>query len=98
MDETITCIASFIAKDDLVDKLRMVLNSLVGPTRREEGCLSYVVHQGIDDSRLFTVIEKFRNRSSFEFHGQQPYLTSFKETVGELVTHVSVNLYKSVES
>jgi quinol monooxygenase YgiN len=97
MNENILCVATFTAKKGNAEKLRFALRALIEPTRKEEGCISYVLYEGIENPNLFTMIEKFTDRKSFDFHSQQPYLVNFKESAGELIESVSVNLHKIVE-
>ncbi len=97
MRNNVVCIASFKAKEGAEENLKQALGMLVEPTRIEKGCVSYDLLYGIEDARLFTVVEVFESREAFLLHGEQPYLLEFKEKLGDLVESVSVNLHKVVE-
>lgn len=94
MNKNILCVATFTAKKGCAEKLKNALSALIEPTRKEKGCISYVLYEGLENPDLFTMIENFADRKSFDFHSQQPYLLSFKETAGEFIESVSVNLFK----
>ncbi len=97
MNENILCVATLTAKEGCAEKLRSALSALVEPTRKEEGCISYVLYEGIENPNLFTMVEQFTDRESFDFHSQRPYLVDFKESAGELIESVTINLHKLAE-
>jgi quinol monooxygenase YgiN len=94
MNKEVTCIANFTAKNGKTNELKQSLAALVDPTRSEEGCLSYTLHQNVENKNMFTMIEIFTNKESYDFHGKQPYLVNFKGIVEELVDSVSVGIYE----
>jgi quinol monooxygenase YgiN len=94
MNEEITCIAQFMAKEEKKEQLKQSLMELLEPTRSENGCLSYTLHEDAENSKILTMIEKFMNKEAFDLHGQQPYLENFKNIVGDLVDSVEVATYK----
>jgi quinol monooxygenase YgiN len=96
MNEEIICIAQFTAKEEEKEQLKQSLIELLEPTRNEEGCISYQLHENIENSKIFTMIEKFKNKDAFDFHEQQPYLENFKNIVGNLVDSVDVSIYKNI--
>ena len=96
MSEEIICIAQFIAKEEKKDQLKLSLIELLEPTRNENGCLSYTLHENIENPNILTVIENFKNKEAFDLHGQQPYLVNFKNIVGDLASSAEVTISKKV--
>lgn len=95
--DEIIVVATFVAKDGESEKLQVALSTLIEPTRKEEGCLRYELHQGIENPKEFTVLERFKNMEAAQFHTSQTYLRKFIETtLKELVESSSVKLYKEV--
>jgi quinol monooxygenase YgiN len=95
MNSEITCIAQFTAKKEKTEQLKRSLTALIEPTRKEPGCLSYSLHQNTENENMFTMIERFKDKEAFDFHGRQPYLVNFKNSVEELIESVDVNMYES---
>lgn len=93
MTTAFTCLATFTAKDNLQDKLKEILISLVDLTRKETGCISYTLHQGSENPLLFSVIEHYKDEAAYEFHNAQPYLLKLKEVLPELVDQAVINTY-----
>lgn len=100
MTNEIIGVATFTAKSGKADALRKALFDLLEPTRREDGCLSYTLNENLNNPNVFTMIERFKNKMSFESHCNEPYLLHFKENMlGELVesSSISVELYKEID-
>lgn len=69
--------ARFTAKKGKEDELRDRLESLVEPTRSEEGCEFYYLHQVKDQKGRFLFYECFRDQEAFDIHSNAPYLKKF---------------------
>ena len=49
-------------------ELVQTLLSMIEPTGKEAGCLSYTVFCNIDDKNRFTLLEEWKNRKDLEDH------------------------------
>jgi quinol monooxygenase YgiN len=56
------------AKPDKVEELKAVLTSLVAPTRKEAGCLSYEIFQNRADPCDFTFVEEWASDAALDAH------------------------------
>jgi quinol monooxygenase YgiN len=79
------CLAQFISKPGKENDLIKALSSLIEPTRAESGCISYDLHQDINQPRKLTMIEFFKSKEAFDFHAKQSYLTLFQNIASELI-------------
>ena len=61
-------VARVKARSNKVNELLSVLSSLVEPTRKEPGCLSYELMQNNEDPTDFTLIEKWQSNTALESH------------------------------
>ena len=59
----LTSLAFFRAKSGQTKSLGKALTDLVDPTRQEAGCISYDVHQSLQDSDSWFVYENWRSSS-----------------------------------
>ena len=66
--DTLRVIARVKACPGKANELLSVLSSLVEPTRKEPGCLSYELLQNNEDPTDFTLIEEWRNNTTLESH------------------------------
>lgn len=66
--DTLRVIVRIKARPDKVNELLSVLSSLVEPTRKEVGCLSYELLQHNEDPTDLTLVEEWQNESTLELH------------------------------
>ena len=71
------------AKDAYRDEVNAVLQDMVKHTRKEEACELYSLHQGIEDTNLFTFYEIWKSKEGLDAHNQQPYIKAFGELAAE---------------
>lgn len=65
---TIKVIAHIKAKPDTIDATRELLESLILPTRIEEGCITYQLYQNEADPTDFTFIEEWTSDEDLSAH------------------------------
>ena len=65
----LTVVAEMVAKPGQEDELKRRLLSLIEPTRREDGCVQYDLHQNTNQAG--------RSREALERHLQSPHLLAF---------------------
>jgi quinol monooxygenase YgiN len=67
-ENTLRVVARVKARPNKVNELLSVLSSLVEPTRKEPGCLSYELMQNNEDPTDFTLIEEWQSNTALESH------------------------------
>ena len=73
-EDAVILIARVVAKQGDEEVVREALASLVEPTRKEEGCIHYILHQAKDDKRKFMFYEVWTSRDALKKHGQTPHM------------------------
>ncbi len=58
--------------------------ALVEPTHREQGCILYALHQGVDDPRRLAFVERWASRESLDAHLASPDVQEVLARVEEL--------------
>ena len=89
-------VARVTAKDGCIDKLLEVLQSLVAPSRAEEGCITYDLHQDVENENLFMFYEVWESESHFEAHGKTKHFLDATGQFPELTSDFSADKYKKV--
>ena len=79
----LTVIAHARAKPGKEAQAREILQALVAPTRLEEGCLDYDLHQSVEDSSLFVFYENWATPAALEAHARSPHIAHFRSISGE---------------
>lgn len=82
---SIHIIARFNARPDAVDALRPLLVAMLEPTRKEAGCLSYVLLNNLADPTDFTFVEEWADQAAIDAHMQTPHLKALVENTAPLL-------------
>jgi quinol monooxygenase YgiN len=79
--DTLRVIVRMKARPDKVNELLSLLSSLVEPTRKEVGCLSYELLQQNEDPTDLTLVEEWQSENALELHIATKH---FKDTTTKL--------------
>jgi quinol monooxygenase YgiN len=82
---TVTIVAQVTARSDGVDAVKAELLKMLAPTRQEEGCLEYRLHQDNDDPAVFVFYENWQSRACLERHINSPHYRAYVAAVGGLL-------------
>ena len=72
--DAVCLIARVKAKEGEEEKVKKALSTMVAPTRKEEGCIHYILHQAADDKTLFMFYEVWTSRDALKKHVQTPHM------------------------
>jgi len=88
------------AKEGEEDKVKEALSSLVEPTRKEEGCIHYILHQVSNDKTKFMFYEVWASREALKQHGKTPHMKALGPKLKGLTepdASAGVTFYQLVE-
>jgi quinol monooxygenase YgiN len=68
MSDTIVLNVHMEAKDGREEDLARELQSLVAPTRQEQGCLTYELHRDPENDKMFMFYEQFADQTALDAH------------------------------
>lgn len=89
----LTVIAKVTAQPQQVEAVKAALQTVLEPTRKENGCLLYDLHQDIEHKNIFFFYEHWDTVSHLETHRMTPHMVHLGETIkGLLEKHMEVNL------
>ena len=78
-------------------ELHRELLALVGPTRKEAGCLCYDLHVDENDDSLFFFYERWASKEAHAAHDKTAHVTHIKAVLPNLTTGVRMLFLKHVE-
>lgn len=61
-------VARLPAKKDKVGEVKTILRGLIGPTRKEKGCITYELLQNKVDPADFTFVEEWESDAALDAH------------------------------
>jgi quinol monooxygenase YgiN len=85
MEDKITVIARFKAKQGSDQPLKELLLSLIENSRSDKGCISYDLHQALDDPELFVFYETWENKELLSEHSATAHIRQFRSNVKSLL-------------
>jgi quinol monooxygenase YgiN len=81
----LTVVAEIVAKPGKEQELRQQLLSMVEPTRQEEGCIQYDLHESDEHPGRFVFFENWTGADALERHFATPHLQGFIARMDELL-------------
>lgn len=74
----LTIVANIIAKQDKIEVVKSELIKLIEPTRLEEGCIDYDLHQDNENPAHFVFLENWTSRELLQKHLQSEHIAAYK--------------------
>src|SRR6201996_2530853 len=68
--EAVTLVVLFKSREGQEPLLEAELRALVGPTRKEDGCITYDLHRGAEVAGTFLLHEVWASRDAHRLHTQ----------------------------
>lgn len=87
MSKKYTVVATFQSRLGKEKALREALVKLLVPTRKEEGCLNYNLHESHEIPGKFLFYENWASKEIFEPHLSTPHIKELLSKVEELCLH-----------
>ncbi|HRX50602.1 MAG TPA: putative quinol monooxygenase [Candidatus Krumholzibacteria bacterium] len=94
----LTLIATTVAKPAHADAVAAAMARLVAPTRREPGCLEYVMHRGADDPTRIVFYERWESDAHLDAHTRTPHFLECMEAIDGLTDTVELVRLRAVAS
>jgi len=93
----IIIVAKNIIKEGMSDEFKRLTKELIVESRKEEGCISYVLHEDINNPCILTFIESWTDQKAIDFHNTTKHFTTIVPKLSAIAKEASqVNLYKAL--
>jgi len=86
----ITVVAQVVAKKEALESVRDELLKLVAPTRGEEGCIEYRLHQDSENPALFVFYENWEDEGCLARHMESDHFKAYIRAVDGLLAGKTV--------
>ena len=94
--DAVTLIVILRAKEGQESLLEAELRAMVGPTRREEGCLTYDLHRGADAPGALLLHEVWASREHHRLHTQTPHFLRWNARKDALLVGREATFWKQI--
>jgi quinol monooxygenase YgiN len=93
----VTVVARIRAKVDKVQRVEEELRKLLAPTRAENGCINFDMHQGVTDHAQFLFHENWTSEAALKAHFETPHIKNWLRVAEELLAEpLEVTLWNRV--
>ena len=97
MMKQVSVVARVRAVKGMEEKVRRECLALVAPSRSEQGCINYDLHQSADDPALLLFYENWTSREDLERHLETAHSLGFDErTEGMLDGPIEITLWEMI--
>lgn len=83
-------VAKIVAKPGKEKETLEELQRMIAPTRKEPGCIKYVLHRSAENPAEYWFVEEWSSKAELDSHMQTPHFVSLEERVLELTESAEV--------
>ncbi|MCC5947316.1 MAG: antibiotic biosynthesis monooxygenase [Nitriliruptoraceae bacterium] len=83
--DLLTVIATMKAAPGKEDELRAALEAVIPPTRQEDGCVNYDLHESVDEPGLFAFYENWDSVAHHDAHNGTAHLAELRAALDGLL-------------
>jgi quinol monooxygenase YgiN len=96
-EDKVTVIARIRAKADRAQRVKEELLKLLAPTRAENGCINFDMHQGATDHTQFLFHENWTSEAALKAHFETPHIKNWLRVAEDLLAEpLEVTLWNRV--
>lgn len=89
-------VATITVKSDNKEEVLVALQNVVNATRKEEGNVSYDLHQNITNPLEYTILEVWKSQEAIDLHNASAHFDEFKKAIGEKIEGLKVDIIKQI--
>ncbi|MFZ3207264.1 MAG: putative quinol monooxygenase [Geobacteraceae bacterium] len=93
----ITVVAKVVAKKESVESVKNELLKLIAPTRKEDGCIDYCLHQDNDNPAVFIFHENWKSEKCLARHMDSDHFKNYVRAVDGMIEAMAVNKMTRIE-
>lgn len=94
---TVTVLARVVAKREFLETVKAELIQLIPPTRKEEGCLEYTLHQDNQDPAVFIFYENWSSEACLARHMESAHFISYIRAIDGMIEDKAVHKMTRIE-
>lgn len=94
--EELKIVATITAKAEFVDEIKQALHTVAGATRKEEGNISYVLHEDVSDMTKLVLLEVWKSQEAIDIHNASAHFSAFKVAIDGKLEGLSINVIRKI--
>ena len=89
-------IATILVKKEFKEELIPVFQTVVNETRKEEGNISYELHQDIKNPLKFIILEVWESQEAIDIHNASTHFQNFVKAVENKLDDLSIDVIEKI--
>ena len=95
----ISVVATFNPKENQANEVEQILRGMVGPTRKEVGCLRYELYGAASTERQFVLIEAYADQAALEAHRATEHYKNYRSRIADALKEpIKVAVLNTIDS
>lgn len=87
-------IATILIKPEFKEEVLTMLHTVTDATRKEEGNISYVLHEDINNSSKVIILEEWKSQEAIDFHNQTEHFLILKSDLGTKADNLTIDIIR----
>ena len=80
-----------------VEEYLIIAREVVSETRKEKGCITYTLHEDINDPTILTTLEEWEDEEAINQHNKNEHVWKFVQELRKLRESTEINIYREVK-
>lgn len=89
-------VAVIVVKAEFQEELEKAFQNVVDGTRKEDGNISYDLHQDVKNPLKYTILEVWKSQTAIDEHNNTDHFKAFVNAIEGKVENLSVDIIKKV--
>ncbi len=89
-------VATIVVKPEYEKEVLVALHNIVDATRKEEGNISYDLHQSVMVPLTYTILEVWKSQEAIDLHNESTHFDEFKKAIDDKIDNLKVDIIKSI--
>jgi quinol monooxygenase YgiN len=86
----LTVVAKIVAKGPSVKDVKNELLKMIEPTRKEDGCIEYYLHQDNENPTVFLFYENWKNEEELNKHMDTTHFKAMVAAIGNITDEIAI--------
>jgi quinol monooxygenase YgiN len=94
----IKVVCKAVLKPDVkIEEYLIIAREVISETRKEKGCISYTLHEDINEPTILTMIEEWVDEEAINQHNKSEHVLRIVPELRKLRESTEINLYREVK-
>jgi quinol monooxygenase YgiN len=94
----IKVVCKAVLKPDVkIEEYLIIAREVISETRKEKGCISYTLHEDINEPTILTMLEEWVDEEAINKHNKSEHVLKIVPELRKLRESTEINIYREVK-